>query len=99
VKYPVDKNGIMMTCGKMKATNCMYDVSDFHAPSVLLASLPLDCACTCVAIGGVMYSNFRESRVNVTGPSLVKLTFIIAPNFPSVKLAGATLFGRTGGRI
>jgi hypothetical protein len=70
----------------------------------LLMGPPLDWAATCVGIGGEIYSNFRESRVNVTGPyssppldqncvkhqhergvtSLVKLTFIMAPNFPSV---------------
>ena len=77
-------------------------VLDFEAPSGLLVWFPLDFATTSVGIGGVIYSNFRESRVNVTGPyfstaklewhevvhelkvtSLVKLTFITAPNFPS----------------
>ena len=78
-------------------------VLDFEGPSGLLVWFPLDFATTCVGICGVIYSNFRESRVNVTGPyfsasklewrevvhelkvtSLVKLTFIMAPNLPSV---------------
>jgi len=57
----------------------------FDASSRPLASGPLDCATTCV---GAMYSNFRESRVNVTGPSLVRLTFIMAPNLPSLIFSG-----------
>jgi hypothetical protein len=32
-----------------------------------------------------MYSYGRESRVNVTGPSFVRATLIIAPNLPSIK--------------
>jgi len=63
-------------------------VLDFDASSGFLVWFPLDFATTCVGIGGVIYSNFRESRVNVTGPSLVKLTFIMAPNFPSLIFPG-----------
>lgn len=78
-------------------------VFDFEPSSGLPVDLPVDraAATACVGIGGMIYSNFRESRVNVTGPyvakseqgkallgtyvtSLVKLTFIMAPNFPSV---------------
>jgi hypothetical protein len=80
-------------------------VSDPDILSMALASGPLDCATTCVGVNDVMYSNFRESSVNVTGPcrprqqnqdgareqcvridvtSLVRLTFIMAPNLPSV---------------
>jgi hypothetical protein len=35
--------------------------------------------------GASMYSNLRESRVRVTGPSFVSETLIIAPNRPSTK--------------
>jgi len=41
---------------------------DFEASLLLLTALPLDSATVCAGIGGMIYSNFLESRVNVTGP-------------------------------
>jgi hypothetical protein len=82
-------------------------VSGASASSWLFASGPPDGATTFVGVDDGMYSNFRESSVNVTGPygtnpisdirkienavpleidvtSLVRVTFIMAPNLPSV---------------
>lgn len=70
------------------ASEGVPSVFDFEPSSGLPIGLPLDCATAGLGIGGVIYSNFRESRVNVTGPSLVKLTFIMAPNFPSLIFSG-----------
>jgi hypothetical protein len=50
------------------ASDGVPSVFDFEPSSGLPIGLPLDCATACVGIGGVIYSNFRESRVNVTGP-------------------------------
>jgi len=49
-------------------TEGIPSVLDFEASSRLPTGLPLDSATACVDTGGVMYSNFRESRVKVMGP-------------------------------
>jgi hypothetical protein len=53
-----------------EASEGVPSVFDFEPSSGLPIDLSLDCATACVGIGGVIYSNFRESRVNVTGPHI-----------------------------
>jgi hypothetical protein len=72
-----------------KRTLFFYIDSDIEVESGVLAPIAaflasLDAlASTLRSTGGSTYSNLRESRVNVTGPSLVRPTLIMAPNFPS----------------
>ena len=56
------------------ASEGVSNVFDFEHSSGLPVDLPLDraAATACVDIGGMIYSNFRESRVNVTGPYVAK---------------------------
>jgi hypothetical protein len=50
------------------ASEGVPNVFDFEPSPGLPIGLPLDCATACVGSGGMIYSNFRESRVKVTGP-------------------------------
>ena len=50
------------------ASEGIPSVFNFEPSSRLPIGLSLDCATVCVGLGGMIYSNFRESRVNVTGP-------------------------------
>jgi hypothetical protein len=50
------------------ASGGVPNVLDFEASLLFATSLSLDLSVIFVGIGGVIYSYFLESRVNVTGP-------------------------------
>ncbi|SRR6266436_2916066 len=59
---------LVQSCSVWLTSEGVPSVFNFGVPLELSISPSLDCATACVGIGGVIYSNFRESRVNVMGP-------------------------------